>query len=162
MPCERAAGAEIDDRGGLVPEPDDAAVPGDHPVLGPEHSRASGARPLLVERPVEIFRMGALDPQLGIGPPFLGGVAEERLGLWADVDVAEPGRTGGVGHLRIRDCRDLLDQPPVGQLRLVGDLRHVFIHATPPSAPGVWGQVSSMTRSESVSRSILTGQRVFF
>ena len=94
----------------LVEDPDDLAVAGDHPVVDRRRvAFAERLAALLLERPLAIVGVQQRRPEVGVGDPLLGGVAEDLLDLRADVAPAP-----ALAHLgRVDDRRQALDQPPV-------------------------------------------------
>ena len=118
MPVLRLAVGALEDAG-LVVDPDDAPVAGDEPVV--EGVRGALAVDLLVlfVHPLPVVRMQEPVPEPVVAHPLLGGVAEDRLDLRADVHGRV--RLGlQVGHdVRVGDRRDLLHEHAVAPLRLV-------------------------------------------
>ena len=99
----------VGDETRAVVEPHGAAVSGDDSVLDPARQAAS-ARSLGRVEPVLVVGMDDLVPELGVRVPVLGGVAEDRRGLFADRE-------------RLLRTVDRIE---------VGDRRHLFLEGTEP------------------------------
>ena len=113
----------------VVDDPHDAAVAGDEAVL-PSALRVDplGLIELRSRDPLPVAGVNAVDPEVGIGHPLLGRVAEQVGDLRADeVPSAVPAHLGDVDH-----ARDALDHGPVlrlGHGQLVGELALTTDHA---------------------------------
>ncbi len=116
VPDGDAFGVELED--GLVEDPDDLPVAGQHAVV--ERRRVSGPDDLLrllLQRPLGVLGMDPARPQRRVGEPFLRGVAEDLLDLGADVaPAAVLAELGGVD-----DRRQPLDQDAVVLLGPLAD-----------------------------------------
>ena len=95
------------DQPGAIVEPDGSSILGDDAVLDPTR-RAAGS--LGRVEPVPVVGMDDPVPELGVGVPLLGRVAEDRRGLFADRD-------------RLLRTVDRVE---------VGDRRHLFLQRAEP------------------------------
>ncbi len=121
LPVERRA-LLVTDQHGLVVDPHDASVLGEHPVVGAvgragRHDRLEG-RP----HRRHVVRVEAVHPACGIGQPLLDGVPEDPFDRRADVEE----RAGSV-DLRIRvlhvdDPGEVPDQRPEALELVLGAL----------------------------------------
>jgi hypothetical protein len=115
----------------------DAAIAGEHPVVGAVAIPALGAAPIGVPQRRHIVRVQARHPQRRVGEPLLDPVAEHRLDLGAHVQQVA-GLLGLGSHaLHVDHARQLLDEAPIALLDLgpallgelvLGDLHHQPAH----------------------------------
>ena len=109
--------ALVGDHDPLVANPDLAPVARVHAVLAdaPAAELATPVEVLVLQDALSVVGMDVRHPQLRVGPPLLGGVAEQVMDARADV---VPGRLGPeVGHVQHR--RQLLDHRPIALLGLL-------------------------------------------
>ena len=93
---QRAAVGVALDRG-LLPDPQHAAVGGEHPVLEVERPLGGDARLGLGDDAVAVLGVQRVDPRLLVLEPLLGREAEHALDLRADVAQRErPDEVGDV------------------------------------------------------------------
>ena len=112
----RRPGLVVHDHRGVV-DPHDAAVAGDQAVLVVERLDAPVSLHEGLQYPVVIVGVKQLAEEVGIGHPFLGGVADQIGDLRADVDGA-----CGIQALDVGGEGELLDQRPVAGLGLVAGM----------------------------------------
>jgi hypothetical protein len=111
LPVERRA-VLVTDQHGLVVDPHDASVLGEHPVVGGvgrarRHDRLEG-RP----HRRHVVRVEAVHPTCGIGQPLLDGVPEDPFDRRADVEERAGSVDLGIRVLDVDDPGEVPDQRP--------------------------------------------------